>query len=89
MVGSLEIIMLSNLLRGMWLIFGHLTYCTDARMLLQCNGYRYWSWFSNRNIIVGTSEPTPEIYGYSYYSGSSFCVHGVCFVVSFDPGERG
>ena len=33
------------------------------------------------NIIVGTSEPTLEIYGYSYYSGSSFCVHGVCFVV--------
>ena len=52
MAESLEIIMLSNLLRGMWLIFGHLTYCTDARMLLQCNGYRYWSWFSNREALI-------------------------------------
>ena len=31
MAESLEIIMLSNLLRGMWLIFGHLTYCTAVR----------------------------------------------------------
>ena len=39
-------------------------------------------------LLVGTLEPTPEISGYSYYSGSRFAFM-VCVLSSFEfPGEE-